>query len=356
MMDAIYSQIMKTVYERHHRNQRSTEIANVPLSKFNDRLVSSRRYRVFASGNRVYQVQIPDSGKKHIVNLEERTCDCIRFEEYESLCTHAIVACQHKTEDPYKLFAEEYTVSTYRKTYNHFLWPFSIENLPSKAGILPPVFKNQRGRPTTKRIRKGAWKRKETKCSKCQGVGHNIRKCWFAPAINGRQQRAWERELTIDLGSSSDSGGDVQGDSSLDSDSGLGNDDELDEETQAESNLYHKQIARAWEIINRQQQEQEQEQESESELSVLASSIFNGMEGIETDRAELGDVEMGGTGGGLIHCNIQDNSQDGQDSQDDLGGCLEDTGGRVGNGIMILGAGTSPRRTRSGKVVKYRDQ
>lgn len=44
MMDAIYTQLMKTVYERHHRNQRSTEIADVPLLKFNNRLANSRRY------------------------------------------------------------------------------------------------------------------------------------------------------------------------------------------------------------------------------------------------------------------------------------------------------------------------
>jgi hypothetical protein len=64
--------------------------------------------------------------------------------------------------------------------------------------MLPPVFKKQRGRPTTKQKRKGDWKRKEMKCSKCNGLGHNIQKCRFAPAINGRQQRARERELSID--------------------------------------------------------------------------------------------------------------------------------------------------------------
>lgn len=84
----------------------------------------------------MYQVQIPNSGKKHIVNLKEHTCNYTRFEEYDSPCIHAIVAYQHEVEDPYKLFAEEYTVSMYRKTYNHFLQPFSIENLQSKPRVL----------------------------------------------------------------------------------------------------------------------------------------------------------------------------------------------------------------------------
>jgi hypothetical protein len=41
IMEAIYTKLMKTVYERHHRNRRSTELADVPLLKFNYRLVNS---------------------------------------------------------------------------------------------------------------------------------------------------------------------------------------------------------------------------------------------------------------------------------------------------------------------------
>jgi hypothetical protein len=110
----------------------------------------------------------------------------------------------------------------------HFLRPFSIENLPSTTDALPLVFKKQRGRPTTKRVRKGDWKRRENKCSKCGGSRHNIWKCRFVPAINGRQQRARERELLVDTDSSSESSGSESSGS-----------DDLDPEDRAESNLYH---------------------------------------------------------------------------------------------------------------------
>lgn len=93
MMDALYTLCMKKVHDRFHRKQRSTVIADVPLSKFNDRLQSSRRYQVFESGNGIYKVQILDTNVKYIVNLQERRCDCSNFSEYESPCTHAIVAC-----------------------------------------------------------------------------------------------------------------------------------------------------------------------------------------------------------------------------------------------------------------------
>lgn len=59
-----------------------------------------------------------------------------------------------RAEDPYLLFDLQYTVLVYRQTYEHFLKPVSIENLLSKEGIPPPVFKKQCGRPKTQRIRK----------------------------------------------------------------------------------------------------------------------------------------------------------------------------------------------------------
>jgi SWIM zinc finger len=244
---------------------------------------------VVASRNGAYQVQVPNSGKKYSINLKERTCNCTLYKEYDSPCMHAIVACQHAVEDPYKLFAEEYTVSAYRKTYKHFLPPFSIENLASTSGFLPPVFKNQRGRPTTKRIQKGAWKRKEKKCSKCHGTGHDIQKCRFAPAINERQQRARERHMSID---SSDSSGSSSDSGSSSSNSGSNIDEEAIMD-RVESDLYHERIARAWEIVNRRQAELDRE------------------EGIETGDAELGDIEMGGAGAGLTDQDIQDDAQDG---------------------------------------------
>jgi hypothetical protein len=81
MIEAIYTFLMKMVYDRHNEAelQKSTEIADIPLQKFNERLRSSRRYRVFESGNGIFQVQIPDTGVKYVVNLETTECDCSFF-------------------------------------------------------------------------------------------------------------------------------------------------------------------------------------------------------------------------------------------------------------------------------------
>jgi hypothetical protein len=74
--------------------------------------------------------------------------------------------------------------------------PLSIENLPSDLFILPPLIAKKRGRPRTKRIRKGALKRKQRKCTNCLQLGHNKRRCVAQPAQNGRAERARNSDIS----------------------------------------------------------------------------------------------------------------------------------------------------------------
>jgi hypothetical protein len=80
---------------------------------------------------------------------------------------------------------------------------------------------------------------------------------------------------------------------------------------------------------------------------VLASSQFNGMDGIELGGVEIGRIGSGSSSG----TTDQDVQSDIQDSQDGLGDSI-DTSGRAGAQYVV----TSPRRTRSGKLVKYKDE
>jgi hypothetical protein len=77
--------------------------------------------------------------------------------------------------------------------------PLSIENLPSDPNILPPLIAKKRGRPREKRIRKGALKRKQTKCTNCLELGHNKRRYVAQPSQNGRAERArnWDQDQDI---------------------------------------------------------------------------------------------------------------------------------------------------------------
>jgi hypothetical protein len=102
-------------------------------------------------------------------------------------------------------------------------------------------------------------------------------------------------------------------------------------------------MARAEEIAARQRQEEVEgnDIQSDGELSLLACDLFDGM---DMDGIESGDIEIDGTAASA-----------GLADQDSQGDSLEDGGSRVGDRMTIQGAGTSPRRTRSGKVVKYQD-
>jgi hypothetical protein len=94
MMDSIWSYVMKTVHDRRIRPQMGYSIADVPWGKFQERLKDSQRFRVFESGNGIYQVQIPDTGYKFTVNLRELSCTCPNFWEYQAPCSHAICAAR----------------------------------------------------------------------------------------------------------------------------------------------------------------------------------------------------------------------------------------------------------------------
>ena len=78
-----------------------------------------------------------------------------------------------------------------------------IENLESYPDILPLLIVKKRGRPKVKRIRKGALKRKQTKCTNCLQLGHNKRRCVAQPARNGRAKRLrdWNRDSSSDSNS-----------------------------------------------------------------------------------------------------------------------------------------------------------
>jgi hypothetical protein len=73
-----------------------------------------------------------------------------------------------------------------------------IKNLPSNLNILPLLIAKKQGRLREKRIRKGALKRKQTKCTNCLQLGYNKRRCVAQPAQNGRAERArnWNQDIS----------------------------------------------------------------------------------------------------------------------------------------------------------------
>lgn len=98
-------------------------------------------------------------------------------------------------------FAATLKVKYYRRTYKVAMPPILVENFPSDPNILPPLLVTKRGRPRQKRIKKGALKKKQTRCANCLQTGHNKRRCIEQPARNGRAERArdWVSDTDSEL-------------------------------------------------------------------------------------------------------------------------------------------------------------
>src|SRR6266536_3457940 len=72
--------------------------------------------------------------------------------------------------------------------------------------IKPPILRKQAGRPRARRIRKGAWQRKQTRCGNCLDWGHNKKSCRGQPVSSGRRERARDWLAEGESGVDSDNG------------------------------------------------------------------------------------------------------------------------------------------------------
>ena len=129
LIDDIYSTTIRMVYYRFKEPQKSALLANIPIAKFKAWQTAARQFRVFESGNGIYQVEESDSGRRFIVNLTETKCSCKNFYKYQSPCSHTIAAARHEEVDPISLFFDRYTVKALQKTYSYLLVPILLEAL-----------------------------------------------------------------------------------------------------------------------------------------------------------------------------------------------------------------------------------
>jgi hypothetical protein len=255
---------MKLIYDRSQQaTSMSTYMATIPLNKFYERQQRARRYRVYESGSQKYQVEEPNTGAKHIVDLRKWECDCTNFREYEAPCCHVIIVCKYGQKDPFDYMSDFYTIRAFRFTYQRPLPPISINDLRSDHTIKPPILVKLRGRPKTKRIRKGALKKAPRICGNCGEKGHNRRSCRGQPKISGRERR------TIDW---------LDSDDNQDQGHESGGDEEdivLENQFSTELTEYRLGIERAKATVARLEKERTRGQESDSDLSLLEGNQFD---------------------------------------------------------------------------------
>jgi hypothetical protein len=132
-----------------------------------------------------------NTGRKTIVNLLEKTCDCEGFQEYQSPCAYAIVAARYYNDDPYIYFGWWHTLNIYCATYCRVLLLTLLYNLKNNKSIWPSIERRKQERPKTSRIRRRDIASDARNCERCEEVGHNVRTCLRLGLVR-RGERALE--------------------------------------------------------------------------------------------------------------------------------------------------------------------
>ncbi|KAL6659926.1 hypothetical protein ACP70R_002048 [Stipagrostis hirtigluma subsp. patula] len=126
------------------------------------------------------------NGKRHIVDLEQRTCTCREWQVSGKPCAHALCflsAIRFKLE-PY--VHDCYSVSKFKAAYAPRIpaltdisqWPKNTHDFY----LHPPILKRSAGRPSTERVKSAAegkpkGRKGRHQCPICKGYGHSWKKC-----------------------------------------------------------------------------------------------------------------------------------------------------------------------------------
>lgn len=104
-----------------------------------------------------FQVRIT-SMEKYVVDLEELSCNCRKWDLTGIPCNHIVACMNYKGLDPLNYVNDLYLISNYNKVYEYSIAPLmSLYNMweskkPSVPPICPPKYNKPLGRP--KKLRK----------------------------------------------------------------------------------------------------------------------------------------------------------------------------------------------------------
>ncbi|WCJ39720.1 hypothetical protein M5689_020686 [Euphorbia peplus] len=126
----------------------------VKLNKLID--IAANHQVEFSGGPRA---SVTANGGPYIVNLEEKTCTCRRWQLTGLPCSHAICAIRHNNQRVEDFVSKHYHVSTFMEMYGNYINPTNNEELwpevENPGWLLPPLDINK------KRGRKKLSRRKE---------------------------------------------------------------------------------------------------------------------------------------------------------------------------------------------------
>jgi hypothetical protein len=135
----------------------------------------------------------------YVVDLEQKTCSCMRWQKTGIPCAHAISCLRHDDIDPITLVDNCYSVEMHKKAYGNIVFPCLDRTEWQKMHgppISPPLYTKHVGRPTKSRRKapgevdaRGGGKKMSRHgvimhCSYCGFPDHNRAGCkWFKEGL-----------------------------------------------------------------------------------------------------------------------------------------------------------------------------
>jgi SWIM zinc finger len=144
------------------------------------------------------------------IDMEAQTCSCRRWQLSGVPCSHAVSVMFFNKENPETYVDDCYHLATYSRIYEFSINPVNGHKMWPKSSImcLPPLVKNQPGRPKKKRKKstsednQNSQKMRKTggksTCSRCKQEGHNARTCKMtSDNVDGNMQSNRVQKLPI---------------------------------------------------------------------------------------------------------------------------------------------------------------
>ena len=160
-------------------NGNETGLVDTTFAKVVKNTEKGRRLEARRVSENVFDVDShAGSEVSRVVNLHERTCSCIKFQDLGIPCEHACSAALKDGVDILSLCIDERHIGTLRMVYQFGIIPIDIETIPSLP-LEAPLARQQPGRPKVKRIRRQNEDRPKRVffCSLCGKPGHNKKTC-----------------------------------------------------------------------------------------------------------------------------------------------------------------------------------
>ncbi|KAE8684556.1 Major facilitator protein [Hibiscus syriacus] len=158
------------------------EYINLEQDMITKRVVKSTSWRVEPCSNTLFQVL--DNNLNGLVDLNAKTCSCMKWQTSGYPCGHVIKVALHLNQDDSSAYAMDcYTTEVYRQTYVEIVYPIphpSEWDIPDDLQtVLPPAMDRRLpGRPKSHdRIPSKGEEKKRSTCSRCKESGHTRLTC-----------------------------------------------------------------------------------------------------------------------------------------------------------------------------------